>query len=76
MSDMDVKAALEALTRRAGLRQTDIAAECGCSQPNIAYHMSSKPKKARPSAQLVDGIRGLMDKHSATLAQGAAHGPQ
>jgi predicted transcriptional regulator len=58
-----------------GLTQLMIAEEMGCSQPHVSALAktpdASAPKKPRPSANVVDGLRRLEVKYAQALALAA-----
>jgi DNA-binding MarR family transcriptional regulator len=57
MKEVDVKQALSTLYDDGRMTQQAIAAELGCTQANVHYHLNNTAKKSRAPAVLVERIK-------------------
>lgn len=64
MKVVDVKQALSTLHADAKMTQQQIAAELGCTQANVHYHLNSTAKRSRAPAVLVERIKAAFARRS------------
>ncbi len=63
MTEINVKQALAALVAGARLTQEQIAAELGCTQENVHYHLHNKARRPRTPFSLAVRVQRLVEKH-------------
>jgi hypothetical protein len=64
MNVVNVKLALSTLHTGAKMTQQQIAAELGCTQGNVHYHMNSNSQNSRKPIGLVEGIKAAFARRS------------
>lgn len=57
MQEVDVKQAITTLYEAGNMTQAEVAAELGCKQPNVVYHLNNSAKQSRAPAALVERIK-------------------
>lgn len=64
MNEVDVKQALSTLYDGGNMTQQAIAAELGCTQANVHYHLNNKAKTSRAPAVLVERIKAAFQRRN------------
>jgi DNA-binding MarR family transcriptional regulator len=64
MIEVDVKQAFAVLYGSGSTTQAELAAELGCTQPNVYYHLNNTAKQSRAPAALVERIKVALKRRN------------